>query len=146
MAAICLNPLHQVKYIVHCLILTDTRRFPPLSPQVDSGEFIHCREMVDEYLHSLEFSLPANAVYIFDSAQIQEEQQHRAWSPSWRMPQRKPGLGSDEPGDSDEYYDGLRRLYDEDMTSETEASEGGGLFDSKQKNASPCPPLHPPLN
>ncbi|CAB1316796.1 unnamed protein product, partial [Coregonus sp. 'balchen'] len=29
-----------------------------------STEFIHCKEMVDEYLTSLEFSLPANAVYI----------------------------------------------------------------------------------
>ncbi|KAK6317452.1 hypothetical protein J4Q44_G00128520 [Coregonus suidteri] len=31
-----------------------------------STEFIHCKEMVDEYLTSLEFSLPANAVYIFN--------------------------------------------------------------------------------
>ncbi|KAF3841093.1 hypothetical protein F7725_006955, partial [Dissostichus mawsoni] len=48
--------------------------------QVDSGEFIHCKEMVDEYLQSLEFSLPPNAVYIFNSALIPDQQ--RAWNPT----------------------------------------------------------------
>lgn len=106
--------------------------------QVDSGEFIHCKEMVDEYLHSLEFSLPANAVYIFDTAQIQDEE--RAWSPSQRL--RQDGT----QGDSDEYYDGFRCLYDEETTPEAEGDNIEGLFDSQQNDISPCPPLHPAVN
>ncbi|KAK2828126.1 hypothetical protein Q5P01_019160 [Channa striata] len=112
--------------------------------QVDSAEFIHCKEMVDEYLHSLEFSLPTNAVYIFNGAQIQEERVH---SPAQLGRPHGRGRRGAEQGDSDEYYDGFRRLYSEDATS---AAEGGGdndcLFDSLQTDASPCPPLHPAVN
>lgn len=109
--------------------------------QVDSGEFIHCKEMVDEYLHSLEFSLPANAVYILDSAQIQDEE--RAWSPTQRLRQARRGRGSGgEQGDCDEYYDGFRCLYNEETTPGAEGNDVVGL----QKNVSPCPPLHPAVN
>lgn len=116
---------------------------PPPTPcvfQVDSAEFIHCKEMVDEYLHSLEFSLPTNAVYIFDSTQIQEEQ---VCSPTRRLRQIRRGRGNGEQGDSDEYYDGFRCLYSEEMTP---GAEGEGFFDPQQKDVSPCPPLHPAVN
>lgn len=86
--------------------------------QVDSGEFIHCKETVDEFLQSLEFCLPPNAVYIFDSARVPEE----GAEPAGRGRSR-----AQQGGASDECYDGLRRLYDE----ESDAA------------ASPCPPLHP---
>uniref|UniRef100_A0A3Q1I3F3 Cyclin-like domain-containing protein n=1 Tax=Anabas testudineus TaxID=64144 RepID=A0A3Q1I3F3_ANATE len=110
--------------------------------QVDSAEFIHCKEMVDEYLHSLEFSLPTNAVYIFDSAQIQEEQ---VCGPTQRLRQIRRGRG--EQGDSDEYYDGFRHLYNEEtIPGEQEGGGMEGLFDSQQKDISPCPPLHPAVN
>lgn len=108
--------------------------------QVDSGEFIHCKEMVDEYLHSLEFSLPANAVYIFDSAQIQDEEQ--TWSPMQRLRQARRGRGGVEQGECDEYYDGFRCLYKEETTPGVEGKDDVGL----QKNVSPCPPLHPAVN
>lgn len=108
--------------------------------QIDSGEFIHCKEMVDEYLHSLEFSLPANAVYIFDSAQIQDGE--RAWSPMQRLGQARRGRGSAEQGDGDEYYDGLRRLYSEEASPGGDGSADMGV----QQNVSPCPPLHPAVN
>ncbi|XP_029374380.1 cyclin-I [Echeneis naucrates] len=115
--------------------------------QVDSAEFIHCKEIVDEYLHSLEFSLPANAIYIFDSAQIQEEEEERVWSPRLHLRQHKRGRrGDGEQSDSDEYYDGFRRLYNEEMTAGAEGSAMEGVFDSQQKDISPCPPLHPALN
>ncbi|KAK5858831.1 hypothetical protein PBY51_002946 [Eleginops maclovinus] len=104
--------------------------------QVDSGEFIHCKEMVDEYLQSLEFSLPANAVYIFDSAQIPD--QERSWSPTLRF--RRRGRGCAQQGDTDEYYDGFRCLYSDEATPQ------GNNVDSQQKNVSPCPPLHPAVN
>uniref|UniRef100_A0A8D2ZUJ5 Cyclin I family member 2 n=1 Tax=Scophthalmus maximus TaxID=52904 RepID=A0A8D2ZUJ5_SCOMX len=116
--------------------------------QVDSVEFIHCKEMVDQYLHSLEFSLPANAIYIFDSAQIQE--QERACSPVqhlWKARRGRGGGGSVQ-GDSDEYYDGFRCLYDDEEVNQ--GAEGGDvkhLFDPQQrKDVSPCPPLHPAVN
>ncbi|XP_029925489.1 cyclin-I [Myripristis murdjan] len=107
--------------------------------QVESTEFIHCKEMVDKYLTSLEFSLPANAVYIVDGAQIQEEE--RAWSPARRLRQR----GREGEGDSDEYYDGFRCLYKEEMSPEAGECDGEGAFDA-QKDVSPCPPLHPAVN
>lgn len=106
--------------------------------QVDSAEFIHCKEMVDEYLHSLEFSLPANAVYILDSAQIQDEE--RAWSPTQRHGRQR---SSRDQGDSDEYYDGFRCLYNEEATPGAQINDTEG---SQQKNISPCPPLHPAIN
>lgn len=103
--------------------------------QVDSGEFIHCKEMVDEYLHSLEFSLPTNSVYIFQGRRVQEEegvqQQYH--------PAASRGHYGREEGDADEYYDGFWRLYSEETALE---KEGGNT----EKNASPCPPLHPALN
>ncbi|KAK1882297.1 Cyclin-I [Dissostichus eleginoides] len=104
--------------------------------QVDSGEFIHCKEMVDEYLQSLEFSLPPNAVYIFNSALIPD--QRRAWNPTLRL--RRGRGGCAQQGDTDEFYDGFRCLYSE------ETSQQGNNVDSQQKNVSPCPPLHPALN
>ncbi|XP_059208461.1 cyclin-I [Centropristis striata] len=112
--------------------------------QVDSAEFIHCKELVDEYLRSLEFSLPANAVYIFDSAQIQE--QERAWSPTQRHRRARGGHGGREQGDIDEYCDGFRCLYNEEMTPALQGDDSKGLFDSQKKNVSPCPPLHPAVN
>uniref|UniRef100_A0A3P8TS49 Cyclin I family member 2 n=1 Tax=Amphiprion percula TaxID=161767 RepID=A0A3P8TS49_AMPPE len=105
--------------------------------QVDSVEFIHCKEMVDEYLHSQEFSLPTNSVYIFDSAQIHEEEQRLGWA-------RRGRIGK-EQGDSDEYYDGFRCLYREEATPNAEGSDmEEDLF--QQKDVSPCPPLHPAVN
>lgn len=95
---------------------------------------------MDEYLHSLEFSLPANAVYIFDSAQIQDEE--RAWSPTQRLRQARRGRGICEQGDCDEYYDGFRCLYNEETALGAEGIDAVGL----QKNVSPCPPLHPAVN
>lgn len=104
--------------------------------QIDSSEFIHCKEMVDEYLHSLEFSLPANAVYIFDSAQIQDEEQSQLLRPARRE------RGDGQQGDCDEYYDGFWCLYNEETSPGPEGNDGVSL----QKNVSPCPPLHPAVN
>lgn len=113
--------------------------------QVDSAEFIHCKEMVDEYLHSLEFSLPTNSVYIFDSAQIQDEEgeEERAWSPTQCRRQARRGRGSREQGDADEYYDGFRCLYNEEAAPGAEGSDMEGFFGPQVKDVSPCPPLHP---
>lgn len=112
--------------------------------QINSGEFIHCKEIVDEYLHSLEFSLPTNAIYIFDSALIQEEkaaEEERAWSPALRLRQARRGRQGGEQGDCDEYYDGFRCLYNEETAQGVEGNDVG-----LEKNVSPCPPLHPAVN
>ncbi|CAI5643035.1 unnamed protein product [Oreochromis niloticus] len=110
--------------------------------QVDSAEFIHCKEVVDEYLHSLEFSLTTNAVYIFDSTQIQEEE--RAQSPTQHLQESRRGRGDGEQGDSDEYYDGFGNLYNEEATPGAEGSDRDGSFE--QEDISSCPPLHPAVN
>ncbi|MEQ2226808.1 hypothetical protein ILYODFUR_031158, partial [Ilyodon furcidens] len=106
---------------------------------VDSAEFIHCKEIVDEYLHSMEFSLPANSVYILDSSQIQEHQQQQVWSPSQRHLAARRVRGGSEQRDLDDYYDGFRHLYNEESDMED-------LFEFQQKGVSPCPPLHPADN
>lgn len=106
--------------------------------QVDSAAFIHCKEIVDEYLHSLEFALPTNSVYILDGAQIQQQ---LTWSPSLRH--RLARRGRSEPGDLDDYYDGFRRLYSEEANPEQDIER---LIDSERKRVSPCPPLHPAVN
>lgn len=110
---------------------------------MDSGEFIYCKEMVDEYLHSLEFSLPPNAVYILDGAQIRDE--GRAWRSLKRLRRARTGRRSKEQGDCDEYYDGFGRLYGE-VTEVTEVEEEDEEDPGLQKNVSPCPPLHPAVN
>uniref|UniRef100_A0A087XPG9 Cyclin I family member 2 n=1 Tax=Poecilia formosa TaxID=48698 RepID=A0A087XPG9_POEFO len=107
--------------------------------QVDSAEFIHCKEIVDEFLHSMEFSLPANAVYILDGSQIQEKQQQQVWSPSQRHTAARRGRGASEQADLDDYYDGFRHLYNEESDIEE-------MFEFEQKGVSPCPPLHPAGN
>lgn len=86
----------------------------------------------------MEFSLPANAVYILDSSQIQEKQQ-QVWSPSQRHMAARRGRGATQQGDLDDYYDGFRRLYKEESDIEE-------MFEFEQKGASPCPPLHPAGN
>ncbi|XP_024862771.2 cyclin-I isoform X1 [Kryptolebias marmoratus] len=102
---------------------------------VNSAEFIHCKEIVDEYLHSLEFALPTNSVYILDGSQIQQQ----VWSPALRRGLARRGRSSNEQGDADDYSDGFRRLYSEENDMEC-------LFGSERKGVSPCPPLHPAVN
>lgn len=94
--------------------------------------------MVDEHLHSLDFYLPANAVYILDGAQIRDEE--REWRSLKQLRRAGRGRGSKDQGDCDEYYDGFGRLYGE-VTEVVEEDEAG-----LQKNVSPCPPLHPAAN
>lgn len=88
--------------------------------QIQSTEFIHCKEMVDEYLTSLEFSLPANAVYIFDSTKMTKLQNEVSWEPAGRpgLGQTRRGKGSQGEGDTDKFYDGFRCLYKEVLALE----------------------------
>lgn len=120
-------------------------------PQIESSEFIKCKEMVDEYLSSLEIPLPANAVYIFNSASVTK---YQPLSPQpnqvarWRrkdQPRRKRNghrSGSHGEREVDEFYDGFRCLYDGN------ASEGDchgvlGNVAMMDQDISSCPPLQP---
>ncbi|CAL8302636.1 unnamed protein product [Gadus morhua 'NCC'] len=99
--------------------------------QVESSEFIQCKEMTDQYLSSLEFSLPANAIYIFDSSAVgpPEGVVSVEGSRGQRCPHRETSKGPKDAGDPDEYYDGF-----------------GCLYDEAGARQSPCPPLQSPVN
>ncbi|KAL0994750.1 hypothetical protein UPYG_G00126660 [Umbra pygmaea] len=111
--------------------------------QIPSTEFIHCKEVVDEYLSSLEFSVPANAVYIFDSSNVSKLRgEEGSWGPGPGQTRRRKGrLGE---GEADEFYDGFRCLYDEGLALEAvgDSTAVSVLLETPQENVSPCPPLH----
>ncbi|XP_075875792.1 cyclin-I [Nelusetta ayraudi] len=125
--------------------------------QVDSGDLIHCKETVDQYLHSLELTLPANAIYIFDGTHIQDQNQEccsgrcsaEQQQQLQRLRQAKRGQCSCKRDDDDDYFDGLGRLYNVEGEGrgdgEGEALEEGWSDQATtlQTNVSPCPPLHP---
>lgn len=95
--------------------------------QIESTEFICCKEMVDEYLTSLELSMPTNAVYILDATSML----------AFRGQDVRDGDGkTDGDQDMDDFYDGLWCLYDEEPSMKTGRH---GLQDV----TSPCPPLRP---
>ncbi|KPP79456.1 cyclin-I-like, partial [Scleropages formosus] len=93
--------------------------------QVDSMELIRCKEMADEYLGCLEFSLQPSVVYIFDPASVAGFQ-----SDSTETAGQLKRVKVDSM--VEEFYDGFKCLYNEEMTAE----DGG-------ESASPCPPLKP---
>ncbi|XP_075365887.1 cyclin-I2 isoform X1 [Mycteria americana] len=133
--------------------------------QVNSAEFIHCKELVDQELRRLQ---PSNAVYIFYPIS-QAMQSH----PKARLPSHDPaGLKNshhvrlrvavsqpvlapfrpttaqipDDTMETDEYYDGFRYLYSEDGGAGGRRVNTGGLCPPLRpgEGSSPCPPLQPP--
>lgn len=136
-----------------------------LSLQVNSAEFIHCKELVDQELMCLQ---PSNAVYIFYPIS-QAIQGH----PKARLPYHDPsGLKNSHPVrsrvavsqpvlapftpttaqtpddtmETDEYYDGFRHLYSEDGGASGGRVNAGGSCPQLRpgEGSSPCPPLQPP--
>ncbi|KAG7484636.1 hypothetical protein MATL_G00052210 [Megalops atlanticus] len=122
--------------------------------QISSSELIRCREMADEYLASLEFCFPPNAVYIFDTAKIANFRANNpelATGRSWRRvgrPRRaqKLRVNRGEEEEVDEFYDGFGCLYNEGMALEVRDNNAGGLNEAYQGDVSPCPPLQPPVS
>uniref|UniRef100_A0A6Q2WUV1 Cyclin N-terminal domain-containing protein n=1 Tax=Esox lucius TaxID=8010 RepID=A0A6Q2WUV1_ESOLU len=120
--------------------------------QIDSSELIRCRELVSRRLSTKEASLPPNnTVYIY--------------RPSRPSPSLAPGP-CDQEGEPnirlrslveemevDEFYDGIKRLYNEEnwgapegaaVTAEGQGFGGGDVLPTRQEvNNSPCPPLQP---
>ncbi|XP_012683151.2 cyclin-I [Clupea harengus] len=118
--------------------------------QIESSEFIRCKEMVDEYLSSLRVSLPANAVYIFNSTYVTkyrslgpEPKQVAGWYPKDRPRRKRSGHRprSRREREADEYYDGFRCLYD-GIASEGSHGDSGNVGVTNQ-DVSSCPPLQP---
>lgn len=121
------------------------------SPQIESSEFIKCKETVDEYLSSLEFPLPANAVYIFNSAYVTKYQplspkpnQVARWRQKDQPRQKSNGHRPGGHGEKevDEFYDGFRCLYD-GIASEGDCHGGSGNVATMDQDISSCPPLQP---
>uniref|UniRef100_A0A8B9NNJ9 Cyclin-I n=1 Tax=Accipiter nisus TaxID=211598 RepID=A0A8B9NNJ9_9AVES len=133
--------------------------------QVNSAEFIHCKELVDQELMRLQ---PSNAVYIFCPIS-QAIQGH----PKAKLPYHDPsGLNNshqvrlrvavnqpvlapfrpttaqfpDDRMETDEYYDGFRHLYSEDgEASGGRVTTGDSCPQLRpEKGSSPCPPLQAP--
>ena len=106
--------------------------------------------MVDEYLSSLRVSLPANAVYIFNSTYVTkyrslgpEPKQVAGWHPKDRPRRKRSGHRprSRREREADEYYDGFRCLYD-GIASEGSHGDSGNVGVTNQ-DVSSCPPLQP---
>uniref|UniRef100_A0A4W4H168 Cyclin-like domain-containing protein n=1 Tax=Electrophorus electricus TaxID=8005 RepID=A0A4W4H168_ELEEL len=99
--------------------------------QVKSAEFICCKEMVDEYLASLEPSSPPNALYVLDTTHLKlracEEARGDA-SLSWEV---------------DDFCDGFGNLYNEVPPLEVGLEDVGGPLQNK---VIPCPPFQHLLN
>uniref|UniRef100_A0A3B4ZXS5 Cyclin I n=1 Tax=Stegastes partitus TaxID=144197 RepID=A0A3B4ZXS5_9TELE len=112
--------------------------------QINSSELIRSRELVARSLSTLRASLPPNTVYIYQPLQPP------ALDPSRRFhicPHLSTGAADSrtscsteatpavEEMEVDDFYDGIKRLYNEDATVTAAVQEGG--------NSSPCPPLQP---
>uniref|UniRef100_A0A8C1YTE3 Cyclin I family, member 2 n=1 Tax=Cyprinus carpio TaxID=7962 RepID=A0A8C1YTE3_CYPCA len=97
--------------------------------QMESSEFICCKEMVDEYLSGLQLSLHTNAVYILDASSMLAFRGH------------EEGDGDRKKGDRDmdDYYDGFWCFHDEDVSVKT----ADRRLQETQEQISSCPPLRP---
>ncbi|KAM6249181.1 cyclin-I2 [Spheniscus humboldti] len=132
---------------------------------VNSTEFIHCKELVDQELTCLQ---PSNAVYIFCSISQAIQGHPKARLPHHdpsglknshqvrlRVPVPQPVLAPftpttaqipDDTMETDEYYDGFRHLYSEDRGASGGRVNTGGSCPQLRpgEGSSPCPPLQPP--
>uniref|UniRef100_A0A3B5AG30 Cyclin-I n=1 Tax=Stegastes partitus TaxID=144197 RepID=A0A3B5AG30_9TELE len=127
--------------------------------QINSSELIRSRELVARSLSTLRASLPPNTVYIYQPLQPpaldpSRRQQHpsSALSSQTPPPPSQPpaeghaamqGLRQVEEMEVDDFYDGIKRLYNEDATVTAAVQEGAVLLPRQEGNSSPCPPLQP---
>ncbi|XP_039632206.1 cyclin-I [Polypterus senegalus] len=121
--------------------------------QIDSVEFIRCKELVDQYLSSLQLSSLPNMVYIYDPANHDLMAHHMKFKPKEQeFPnpvncRRKKVNTHVKVMEVDDFYDGFVYLYNEGMTApetgqsaDINACEKGPELGS----ISPCPPLQTP--
>ncbi|KAK7131552.1 hypothetical protein R3I94_016617 [Phoxinus phoxinus] len=129
--------------------------------QIDSSQLIGCRELVARCLSTHTASLPPNTVYICHP--LANAPGPRDWGvlPAWHV-SPAPTAPADpntthnrsskssakrkvEHMEVDEYFDGIKRLYNEESPQEgalmcTGQTVGGG---KQNAGSSPCPPLQP---
>lgn len=129
--------------------------------QVDSSQLIGCRELVARCLSTHMASLPPNTVYICHPLLNTSEPRDRGVLPAWQV-SPAPTAPSDpnatrnrsskssakrkvEHMEVDEYFDGIKRLYNEESPQEGALTCTGETVGGGQQNAgsSPCPPLQP---
>ncbi|XP_066488347.1 cyclin-I isoform X1 [Tiliqua scincoides] len=145
--------------------------------QMDSSQLIHCRELVTQHLSTLQPSLPPNSVYVYSPLKHNLVTCHTGAfqfhpgpdSKDNRKPEvptkgsaalyrRRPAPGrckqatakrKVEEMEVDDFYDGIKRLYNEENAPEAVALEGKAAStcstDASRQggNISPCPPLQP---
>ncbi|XP_069508601.1 cyclin-I2 [Ambystoma mexicanum] len=118
--------------------------------QVDSTQFIHCKEMVDQLLRP-----ESNTVYIFDPANqyVRAPTHSRPLIGSGVIPSPSAAAtlncaveGMHEDGMETDFYDGLRYLYKEDSVFESGMLSNSGVCCRPKLEScnSPCPPLQAP--
>lgn len=126
---------------IYCLIIIFTLFF--FFSQIDSSKLIGCRELVARCLSTHTASLPPNTVYVCHPLQTPYDPSvtfHPVLPP---LPlRRKPSAKRKvEQMDVDEYFDGIKRLYNEE-----ELGGGGGVtsgYQSIEGESTPCPALQP---
>ncbi|KTF91490.1 hypothetical protein cypCar_00019234 [Cyprinus carpio] len=134
---------------------------------IDSSQLIGCRELVARCLSTHTASLPPNTVYICHPLPNAPEPRDGGVLPAWHV---SPALTAHsdlntthtrsckssakrkvEHMEVDEYFDGIKRLYNEESPQEgaptcTAETVGGGqglLVIQQNAGSSPCPPLQP---
>lgn len=119
-----------------------------VSSQIESTEFICCKETVDEYLSSLEFSMQTNTVYILHATDLKLRFYEDCWKITRRRTDqtRKRKKGSNSGWEMDDFYDGFGCLYNEGLPMEVEVGGSGDSNGPLQAKITPCPPLQPLLN
>lgn len=111
--------------------------------QIDSSKLIGCRELVARCLSTHTASLPPNTVYVCHPLQTPHDPGVTFHPVLPTLPlRRKPSAKRKvEQMDVDEYFDGIKRLYNEE-----ELGGGGGAnsgYQSIECGSTPCPALQP---
>lgn len=136
--------------------------------QIDSSQLIGCRELVARCLSTHKASLPPNTVYICHPLPRAPDPRVRGALSTWQVSPdpTAPGCDPHRPTDPnitrtklplyfkssakrkvehmevDEYFDGIKRLYNEENPQEG-ALPCTGEVTRQKAGSSPCPPLQP---
>ncbi|KFQ34814.1 Cyclin-I, partial [Merops nubicus] len=134
--------------------------------QMDSSQLIHCRELVAHHLSTLQSSLLPNPVYVYSPLQHTLVTCNRGAFQCQPSSVPGPGISKDngrpapsgckqasakrkvEEMEVDDFYDGIKRLYNEEAAPEVVALESvgpvcGADVSRQEGSVSPCPPLQP---
>ncbi|KAK2086710.1 hypothetical protein P7K49_036135 [Saguinus oedipus] len=128
--------------------------------QMDSSQLIHCRELVAHHLSTLQSSLPLNSIYVYhplkhtlvtcdkgDNSKpevpVRDTAAFYHHLPAANGCKQISAKRQVEEMEVDDFYDGIKWLYNEDNVSENVGSVCGIDISRQEGHASPCPPLQP---